>query len=139
MPHIDHNISQHGSNLQQQTKIRDQVGLFMELSRIEQGDIVSVAVDAMSMSPDRSCLAAKSGDYLFVFCAEPLARPKKCLALHLFPSQSGHAGDSTQYLLDSICQALKDAGVVVRYVCFDGDSDDNKRHYKFFTEWHSAL
>jgi hypothetical protein len=62
MRHIDHDISQHESNLQQQTKMRDQVGLFMELSRIEQGDIVSASVDAMAMSLDRSCLAAKSGD-----------------------------------------------------------------------------
>jgi hypothetical protein len=62
MRHIDHDIGQHESNIQEETKIRDQVGLFPELSRIEQGDIGSVAVDAMAMSPDRSCLEAKSGD-----------------------------------------------------------------------------
>jgi hypothetical protein len=139
MRHIDHDISSHERNLRQETKMRDEVGLFKEVSRIEQGDIVSVAVDAMVMSTDRSCLVAKSGDDLFVFYAQPLARSKKSIALHVFRGQSGHAGDPIQYFLDSICQGLKDAGVVVRYVCSDGDFGYSERHYKFFKEWHSAL
>jgi hypothetical protein len=106
----------------------------MELFRFEQGDIVSVAVDAMAMTPDRSCLAAKSGDYLFLFYAQPLAWPKKCMSLNVFCGQSGDAGDRIQYLLSSICQAVKDSGVVLRYVCSDGDSGHNKRHCKFFKE-----
>jgi hypothetical protein len=59
-----------------------------------------------------------------VFYARPLAHPKKWMALHVFRGQSGHA--------------LKGAGVVVRYVCSDGDSGSNKQHNKFFKEWHSA-
>jgi hypothetical protein len=60
------------------------------------------------------------------------------MALHVFLGQSSHAGDPIQYLLDSICQTLKDTRVVVRYVCSDGDSGYNKRHYKLLKESYSA-
>jgi hypothetical protein len=36
----------------------------MELSGIQEGDVVSAGIDATAMNPDRSCLAAKSSDYM---------------------------------------------------------------------------
>jgi hypothetical protein len=56
----------------------------------------------------------------------------------IFRGQLRHTGDPIRYFLDSICQELKAAGVVVRCVCSDGDSGDNKRHDTFVKEWHSA-
>jgi hypothetical protein len=38
----------------------------MELAGVHEGNIVSVAADAMAMNPDRSCLAAKSNNYMLV-------------------------------------------------------------------------
>jgi hypothetical protein len=46
----------------------------MELSGVQEDDVVSVAIDTMAMNLDRSCLAAKSSDYMFVYYAQPLDR-----------------------------------------------------------------
>jgi hypothetical protein len=70
----------------------------MELSCVQPGDDVSV--DAMAMTSDRACLAAKSNDYVFVYHAQPLSRSKKCLALHVFRDTSGPAGETVQFRLD---------------------------------------
>jgi hypothetical protein len=78
----------------------------MKLSGVKDSAAVSVAVDAMAMSPDRSCLAAKSSDYLFVFYAQPLERPNKCLALHIYRGRSGQAKDEVQKVLDQVCAAF---------------------------------
>jgi hypothetical protein len=111
----------------------------MKFSGIQSGDVVSVAVDTMAMSPDRSCLAAKSSDSLFMSYAQPLARPKKCLALHIFRGQLGRAGDAVQLLLNLTCRVLSEEGTQVRYVCSDGDAGYNKRHPEFFKKWYRAL
>jgi hypothetical protein len=59
-------------NLENDFANQEQVGLFIDLTGVGKGDVVSVAVDAMAMIPDRSCLAAKSNDYFFVSSAQPL-------------------------------------------------------------------
>jgi hypothetical protein len=77
----------------------------MELSGVQPGDDVSIAVDAMAMTADRACLAAKSSNYLFVYYAQPLSRPGKCLALPVFRDTSGQAGETVQFSFDQVCQA----------------------------------
>jgi hypothetical protein len=136
--HYHHILDQQEDNLKCKSKLEQQIDLFMELSGVEPGDVVSVAVDAMSMSPDRSCLSAKASDYLFVYYAQPLARPKKCFALHVLREPSGQAGKGAQAMLDEICRALSQRNVVVRYVCSDGDPGYNKRHQEFFHKWYRA-
>jgi hypothetical protein len=44
-----------------------------------------------------------------------------------------------QLTLDKICKALSDRDVEVRYMCSDGDSSYNKRHYDFFMKWYPVL
>jgi hypothetical protein len=46
----------------------------VELSGVQESDIVSDGADPKATNPDRSCLAAKSSDYMFVYYAQPLAR-----------------------------------------------------------------
>jgi hypothetical protein len=137
--YFGHDINEQEANIEMSSKIPTRIDLFMKLSGVQPGDVVSVAVDAMAMSPDRSCLAAHSSDYLLVFYAQPLARPNKCLALHVHKGASGQAGKEVQTLLDFICDMLSQRGIQVRYVCSDGDAGYNKRHHEFFKTWYLPL
>jgi hypothetical protein len=111
----------------------------MQLSGVRPGDVVSVAVDAMAVAPDRSCLAAKSSDCLFVYDAQPLDRPKKCMALHVLKHGSGQAVRLVQDRLDLVSGVLTERGVQVKDVYSDGDPGSNKRHHEFFMRWYLAM
>jgi hypothetical protein len=137
--HYSGALNQQESNLTDQCKIQEQVDVFMKLSGVCKDDIVSVAVDAMAMSPDRSCLGAKSSDYVFVYYAQPLLRRNKCMALHVHRNESGQAGSRVQFNIDQICAALSNRGIEVRYVCSDGDAGYNQRHQQFFKKWYLAI
>jgi hypothetical protein len=132
-------IAEHEKLLKDIANLESRVDLFIKLSGVKKNAAVSVAVDAMAMSPDRSCLAAKSSDYLFVFYAQPLDRRDKCFPLHIHQGKSGQAKDEVQKLLDRVCAALSARGLNVRYVCSDGDAGYNKRHHEFFKKWYLAL
>jgi hypothetical protein len=126
-------------NLASEETIVNQAQEFMRISGVQPGDVVSVAVDAMAMAPDRVCLAAKSSDYLFVYYAQPLNRSNKCMALHMFKGNSGSAVADVQKRLELICHVLTELGVQVKFVCSDGDPGHNKRHHAFFMKWHRAF
>jgi hypothetical protein len=127
------------NNLIDGLTIEPQIDLFMQLSGVTAEEVVSVAVDAMAMSPDRSCFAAKARDYLFVFYAQPLARPKKCFPLHVLRNDSGQAKKNVHVIVNTICDALAARGVQVRYVCSAGDPGYNQRHHDFFKRWYPVL
>jgi hypothetical protein len=57
--YFHYSLSEHKTNLRRESRIKNQVELFIELSDVQEGGVVSVAVDAMAMNPNRSCLAAK--------------------------------------------------------------------------------
>jgi hypothetical protein len=103
--HYRFSLARYETHLQLPSSIEDQIDLFMQLSDIQKGDLVFVAIDAMAMTPDhRSFLAAKPGDYLFIYYAQPLSRPKKCLALHVLRDNSGKAGNKVQLTLDKFAR-----------------------------------
>jgi hypothetical protein len=83
----------------------------VELSGVQEGDVVSVAVDRMAMNSNRSCLAAMPSDDMFVNCARPRARPKKCSGSHVFRDASGKTGPDVQRVLDDICKVLSDRNI----------------------------
>jgi hypothetical protein len=85
----------------------------MERSGVQESGIVSVAIDGMATNPDRSDLAAKCSEYMFAYYVQPLARPKKCLPLHVFRDVLGKAGPDVQPILDDICKALFDRNIKV--------------------------
>jgi hypothetical protein len=72
--------------------------------------------------------AWQPSDYMFVYSAQPLARPKKCLALRVFCGASRKAEPDTQRILDDICKAYPDRNIKVRDVCSGSDSGYNKPH-----------
>jgi hypothetical protein len=130
---IAFSLARHEKHLQLLSSIEDQIDLFLQLSDIQEADVVSVAVDAMAMTLDhRSFMVAKPADHSFVYYAQPPFRPKKCLALHVLRDNSGKAGNKVQLALGKFCKALFERNVEVRYVCSDGDSGCNKQHYDFF-------
>jgi hypothetical protein len=72
---------------------------------------------------------------MFVCYVQPLARPKKCLALHNFPDAAGKAGPDVQRVLNDICKAFSQRNIKVRYVCSDDDSGYNRRHHEIVKKW----
>jgi hypothetical protein len=61
--YFHHSLSEHETNLRRESRIENQLELFMELSGVQEVDVVSVAGDSMAMNPDQSGLAAKPSDY----------------------------------------------------------------------------
>jgi hypothetical protein len=53
------------------------------------GTFTSVAIDGMSMTPDRSDLPSKAADYAFEISDQPWDRRLKCLPLHAITGDSG--------------------------------------------------
>jgi hypothetical protein len=49
--YFHHSLSEHETNLRRESRIENQVELFMELSDIQEGDVVSVGIDATTMNP----------------------------------------------------------------------------------------
>jgi hypothetical protein len=135
--HYRFSLARPEKHLQLPSSTENQFDLFMRLSDIQEGEVVSVAVDAMAMTPDhRPFIAAKSGDYLFLDYAQPLSRSKRCLVLRVLHDNSGKAGNKVQLTLNNFCKSLSDRNTEVRYACSDGDSSYNKRHYDFVMKWH---
>jgi hypothetical protein len=105
----------------------------MEFSGAQEGDVVSVAVDAMAMNLDRSCRATKPSDWIFAYYAQPIGRPKKRLALRLSVMPQGKQNlTSSAFLMTFARHFLIKTLKFDMYICSDGDSGDNKRHYEFF-------
>jgi hypothetical protein len=119
--------------------IVEQVDIFMRVSGVQPKDLVSVAVDAMAMTPERSSVGAKSSDYMFVIYAQPLDRRSKCFPVHVVQNPSGEAKKVVQNAVDAVCAALVTRGIVPKSVCSDGDACFNARHHAFFKKWYLAF
>jgi hypothetical protein len=66
----------------------------------------------MAMTADRACLAAKFSDYLFMYYAQPLSQPQKCLAPHVFRDTSGRAGETCNSVLIKAAKLFNPAKLV---------------------------
>jgi hypothetical protein len=113
-----------------------QIDTFIGMNHLPNEEPVSVAVDAMAMSPDRAYLPGKNADYSFVIYGQPLNRQYRCLPLHVIPAKSGNATKDVQKVVDEVCERLTNRGLVVKYLCSDGDAGYNDYHRKFFEEWY---
>jgi hypothetical protein len=126
------------SGLSQLANLDAQIDTFIEMNKLPQNgtERVSVAVDAMAMTPDRSNLPRKNADYSFVIYGQPLNRNYRCLPLHVITAKSGNATKSVQKVVDEVCTRLANRGLIVKYLCTDGDAGYNDYHREFFAEWY---
>jgi hypothetical protein len=111
-----------------------QINTFITMNNLTDGEPVSVAVDAMAMSPDRAHLPGKNADYSFVIYGQPLSRGHRCLPLHVITARSGQATADIRAAVDEICTRLTNRGLVVKYLCTDGDPGYNEYHKAFLAE-----
>jgi hypothetical protein len=113
--------------------VNEQIRLFIRSANLPDKVIVSVAVDAIAMNPDRSYLPSSKSDYAFVVFVQPLDRRYLCFALHVKQKKgSGNATVEIREAVIEICWALSGHGILVKYNCADGDKGHNRAHAKFF-------
>jgi hypothetical protein len=124
------------SSLTNIENLDDQITTFIKMNKLPEHAPVSVAVDAMAMSPDRSYLPAKDADYSFVIYGQPLDRKYRCLPLHVITARSGNATAEVRKIVDDVCERLSNRGLIVKYLCTDGDAGYNEYHRQFFAEWY---
>jgi hypothetical protein len=117
-------------------KIGDQIQLIMTNSGLPSGSMVSVAVDATAMNPSKATLPATQSENIFVLYLQPLDRRYGCWPLHVMNHPSGRATEEVTTAIDVTCKALADHGLVVKYICADGDTGHNQSHKTFFSEWY---
>jgi hypothetical protein len=128
-----------GSQLINIGEVREQIQLFLDTTGLPEGSVVSVAVDAMAMNPDRSYLPTKQSEYAFVVFVQPLNRRYRCLPLHVRQHVSGQATPDIRQAVTTVCDVLSAAGLIVKYKCADGDKGHNKAHEEFFNQWYALL
>jgi hypothetical protein len=68
--------------------LKDQIRLSMETTTLPNGSFVSIAVDAMAMTPDSSYLPGNHSENAFVIYVQPLDRRHSCWPLHVMPHPS---------------------------------------------------
>jgi hypothetical protein len=127
------------ASLQDIEKLNEHISLFIELSQLPEKSIVSMAIDAMAMSPDRDYLPSEGSDYAFVIYGQPLDRRHHCFPLHVIASKKGQADDRVQQAIDRVYQGLTDRGLQVKFFCSDGDGGYNEKHKVFFARWIDAF
>jgi hypothetical protein len=126
-------------SLSEMDNLDDQITTFIQMNSLPAGTPVSVAVDAMAMSADRSCLPGKAADHSFVIYGQPLDRRYRCLPLHVITAESGQASEEVRAVVDEVCIRLRSRGLIVKYLCTDGDPGYNKYHTTFFAEWYTRF
>jgi hypothetical protein len=101
-------------------------------SGLPPGTAASLAVDAMSINPDRSPGPGAATENAFVFYIQPLDARFKCFPVHVITQPSGRATAPIQAALDKVGEAAIAEGLSVKYLCADGDSCYHRRHLEFF-------
>jgi hypothetical protein len=118
-------------------QVHAQIDLFIKTTKLPTNAVVSVAVDAIAMNPDRSYLPTKKSDYAFVVFVQPLDRRYRCFPLHVKRKEgSGNATAEVRKAVSAVCEALSRHGIVVKYKSADGDKGHNEAHAEFFHEWY---
>jgi hypothetical protein len=117
-------------------KVDDQITTLVEMNSLPDGAFISVAVDAMAMSPDRSHLPGKTADDSFVIYGQPLDRQFRCLPLHVITGDFGQATEKVRAAMEAVCNGVSRPGFVVKRLCTDGYPGYHAAHRKFFGEWY---
>jgi hypothetical protein len=111
---------------------------------IESGDlppaaVVALSVDAMALNSDGSQLPGNDSQNAFVFYVQPLDARFKCFPVHVISHPSGRATAPIQTAMEMIGEAIIAQGLHLKYLCADGDSCHNRRHFDFFQLWYPIL
>jgi hypothetical protein len=95
---------------------------------IPPGTNVSLAIDAIALTPDRRGLTSAGCGNAFVFYLQPLNATLKCFPVHVTSHTSGRATSPVQDALQKVSQSMTAHGLVVRYVSADGDYCYHRSH-----------
>jgi hypothetical protein len=106
---------------------------------IPPGADVSLAIDAIAFSPDRKGLNSTGCDNAFVFYIQPLDATLKCFPVHVMNHTSGRATSPVQDTLQKVSQSIRAHGLILRYVCADGDCCYHRRHLEYFQRWYEIF
>jgi hypothetical protein len=115
-------------------KLADQITTFLEVNSFPDGIFISVSVDVMTMSPNRSSLPSNATDYSFVIYGQLLDRRFQCLPLHVITGDSARATEKVRGAVDVVCDSLTRRIFVVKHHCADGDPRYHGSHKVFFAE-----
>jgi hypothetical protein len=115
-------------------KLDARISAFIAVNDLPPGYPVSLAVDAMALTPNRSCLPSERPEYSFVMNGQPLDRQYKYLPLHPIKGDSGQATPEGQAIVSAVCERLERRGIVTKYVCTDGHPGYSELHHTFFNE-----
>jgi hypothetical protein len=115
-------------------QLHDQIRALVAMNNFPDERFMSVGVDGMAMTPDRSYLPGKGVDDCFVIYGQPLDRWFKCLPFHVVIGDSGQVIPRVRQAVDAVCAGLSHRRFVVKHVCTDGDPGYNESHKKFFVE-----
>jgi hypothetical protein len=115
-------------------KLDGQIATFIKMNQMPEHGPVSVAMDAVAMTHDRSYLPGKNVDYSFVIYSQPLDRNDRCLPLHVVMGDSRQATPDLRKVVDEVCARLSQRGLVVKYLCTHGNPGYSEYHKKIFTE-----
>jgi hypothetical protein len=99
-----------------------QIVRFVELNELPADPLNSIAIDAIPLTPDRSCIPAKGSDYAFVVYSQPWEWKFKCLPLHVIQGDSEEADAEIRALISTICDCLAEQGLELKYICTDSES-----------------
>jgi hypothetical protein len=100
---------------------------------------VSLAIDAIALTPDRKGLTSAGCHNAFVFYLQPLNATLKCFPVHVTSHISGRATNPVQDALQKVSGSMTAHGLIVRYVCADGDYCYHRRHFEYFQRWYAIL
>jgi hypothetical protein len=110
-----------------------------EVNALPPATAVSLAVDAMAMTAERTHLPSADCETAFVIDAQPLDARLKCFPLHVMTHSSGRATAPVQEALERVTRSMTNHGLTVKYMCADADSCDNRRHLGYFQQWYPIL
>jgi hypothetical protein len=117
----------------------DQSSAFIALNHLPLSSSVSAAIDVTGFTPDRSCIPSKESDYSVVISAQALDRPFNSLPLHVIQGKSRQANSEVRAMISAVCEDLTNRGIVLKYLCTDGDRGSYDPHKQFFAEGHLAF
>jgi hypothetical protein len=108
-----------------------QIARFVDLNELPAGSPISVAVAAVEMTSNHSCLQVKRSDCAFVVYSQPLDGRFKCLPLYVIRGDSEQASAEIQTLISALCDCLAEHRFEPKDMCTDGDPGNNELHKTF--------
>jgi hypothetical protein len=129
-------VKTENSALSDINQLDDQIRAFVAMDNFPDEAFMSVGVEAMAMTPDRSYLRGKGEDHCFVTHGEPLDRRFKSLPLHVVIGDLRQVTPTVRQSVDAVCAGCSPRGFVVKHVCTDGDPRYSESHNESCAEWY---